>query len=233
MTNPNTSPSPALSKRSAPACSSVSFGIKSASPMFVLGGRQSSSGSSGLSSSQSAEEQQQHHLNRNKGQHKMLNGSSSDCKSKNVSRWMTQIERESLPGGRPSHAESSGIDQGSKSSSSTNPSPALDVKRRPMVPRRGGYSDSEAAVEYSDLDYDPRSEYLMGSYHPNPMEAINCQWDDDYSRSVSGPNSVSEGRGESDTEDVASSVYDNSPVFRPPSKRGNGNVSAPVVHRLT
>ena len=154
--NGTPSASPALSKRSAPATSSLTFGnAASGSNAMYHGVRQLSSGSSGMSSSQSNEDHHVQHIQQRR----------MSPKSKGVSRWMTQVE--------------SGIDQGSKSSASTNPSPALDPKFRPVMPF---------------------------NYHANPMDAI--RWDDEYSRSDS------EGCGGSD--DVASSVYDNSPVYRPP-----------------
>ena len=140
------------------------------------------------------QQQQQQQQRRNSKNHV------SSSKSKAASRWMMQVE--------------SGIDQGSKSSS-TNPSPAMEAKFRPALPvRAGGYSDSEAA-----LDFCNRIDFPAGSYHANPMDAIH--WDDEYSRSDS------EGCGGSDTEDLTSSVYDNSPVYRPSNKLPSEQ------HRLT
>ena len=66
------------------------------------------------------------------------------------------------------------------------------------------------------------------NYHCNPLDAMHCttQWDDDgdddYSHSISGgAGGAADDETDSDaTEDVGSSIYDNSPVVYRPS-RGN------------
>lgn len=72
------------------------------------------------------------------------------------------------------------------------------------------------------------------NYHCNPLENVTTNWDDEgsddcYSRSISG---VVDGDGDAGsqsddgTEEMASSVYDNSPVmYRPP--RGKPATSSP------
>ena len=74
--------------------------------------------------------------------------------------------------------------------------------------------------------------FAMGSYkgpainyHCNPLENVTTVWDDegddDYSRSISGSGFVNgeddDSQSDDGTEEMASSVYDNSPVvYRPP-----------------
>lgn len=69
------------------------------------------------------------------------------------------------------------------------------------------------------------------NYHCNPLENITTNWDDDadedYSRSLSG---VEDSQSDEGTEEMGSSVYDNSPVvYRPP--RGKPPPSQAVAQR--
>ena len=77
--------------------------------------------------------------------------------------------------------------------------------------------------DYSEADsYYAVGTPVMSAPYDNRVDNNTSEWDEDYSQSISGPNSVSDGHA-SDSDDMVSSVYDNmnnSPcVFRTPNKR--------------
>jgi hypothetical protein len=78
------------------------------------------------------------------------------------------------------------------------------------------------------------------NYQLNPLDNITTHWDDDvddYSRSISGGHGVDYSHGgdddsHSDGDDLASSVYDNSPVvYRPPCGKPPAQANAPMPRR--
>jgi hypothetical protein len=100
-------------------------------------------------------------------------------------------------------------------------------------PALKGYSDSG-----SERSFPPGSYTAPMNYQLNPLDNITTHWDDDvndYSRSISGSNGVDYSQGvdsHSDGDDLASSVYDNSPVvYRPPCGKPPPQASAPLPRR--
>ena len=84
-------------------------------------------------------------------------------------------------------------------------------------PALKGYCDSG-----SERSFPPGSYTTSINYQSNPLDNITTHWDDDvhdYSRSISG-------------DDLASSVYDNSPVvYRPPCGKPPSQAAAPLPRR--
>lgn len=96
-----------------------------------------------------------------------------------------------------------------------------------------GYSDSMAGSERS---FPTGSFTASMNYQPNPLENVTTDWDDDvdddYSRSLSGRNAADDDDTHSDGTDLASSVYDNSPVvYRPPRGKPPSQAAAPMPRR--
>lgn len=85
----------------------------------------------------------------------------------------------------------------------------------------------------SERSYPANSYAASMNFQPNPLENVTTNWDDDvdddYSRSISGRNEVDD---DSDGTELASSVYDNSPVvYRPPRGKPTQQTSAPTPRR--
>lgn len=96
-----------------------------------------------------------------------------------------------------------------------------------------GYSDSMVGSERS---YPTGSFTASMNYQQNPLENVTTDWDDDvdddYSRSLSGRNAADDDDSHSDGTDLASSVYDNSPVvYRPPRGKPPSQAAAPLPRR--
>lgn len=100
-------------------------------------------------------------------------------------------------------------------------------------PALKGYCDSG-----SERSFPPGTYTASINYQSNPLDNITTHWDDDvddYSRSISGGNGVDYSQGgdsHSDGDDLASSVYDNSPVvYRPPCGKPPSQAAAPLPRR--
>lgn len=96
-----------------------------------------------------------------------------------------------------------------------------------------GYPDSVAG---SDRSFPTGSFTASMNFQQNPLENITTDWDDDvdddYSRSISGRNAADDDDTHSDGTDLASSVYDNSPVvYRPPRGKPPTQAAAPLPRR--
>lgn len=100
-------------------------------------------------------------------------------------------------------------------------------------PSSKGYQDSGSERSF------PAGSYTAPiNYQQNPLDNITTDWDDDvdddYSRSISGRNGAEDDGDDShsDGTDLASSVYDNSPVvYRPPRGKPPTQAAAPLPRR--
>ncbi|KZS20672.1 putative Roundabout 2 [Daphnia magna] len=118
------------------------------------------------------------------------------------------------------------------------------LTKSPAQRSAGCHTEMEHAAAKGYPDSGSERNFTQGSYtapmnyQSNPLENMTTDWDDDvddYSRSISCGNGADYSQGDdshSDGDDVASSVYDNSPVvYRPPCGKPPSQAAAPLPRR--